>query len=110
MTTPDRGGPLDPLDEPTPTLLHLTDEEHAAGLRKIEALAPINVIRWSDEPTIDYAAVLARIAAERDERNAAEARADKLRREVERLSSRCYLLAGLALWGWATVAGLLLSS
>ena len=40
----------------------------------------------------------------------AEARAAELRREVERLSSRCYLLAGLAVVGWAIVAGLLLSS
>ena len=102
MTTPDSGGPLDPLDEPTPTLLHLTDEEHAAGLRRRDHRAKV------------ARAVILRLLRSNDatwaERNAAEARADELRREVEHLSSRCYLLAGLAVVGWATVAGLLLSS
>jgi hypothetical protein len=104
--TPDSGGPLDLPDEPTPTLLHLTDEEHAAGLRKIMALG-----RQDRRTKVDRAlAAMAAIDATRADRNAAEARADDLRREVERLSSRCLLLAGLAVFGWATVAGLLLSS
>jgi hypothetical protein len=97
MTTPDSGGPLDPLDEPTPNLLHLTDEEHAAGLRRIEALG-------RQDRNAKTARVLSALRSSADlawaERNAAEARADKLRRENGRLSSRCYLLAGLAVVGW----------
>ena len=84
----DSGGPL---DTDPPNLLHLTDEEHAAGLRRLEALGRRDrsaLLPLSLPESVRLVAL------------AAEARADELRREVARLSSRCYLLAGLAVLGW----------
>ena len=84
----DSGGPL---DTDPPNLLHLTDEEHAAGLRRLEALGRRDRAAEALATSADLAWA---------ERNAAEAQVDELRREVARLSSRCYLLAGLAVLGW----------
>ena len=98
--TPDTGGPLD-----LPDLIAAVEREPDQLLARVERLKAER-----DEARALFLGLLRSDDATWAERNAAEARADKLHREVHRLWMRCYLLAGLAVFGWATVAGLLLSS
>jgi len=110
MTTPDSGGPQDPLDTDPQDLPHLRDLIAAAERDPDQLLARAERLRAERDHL--RACFHSSLRAEQlwlAERNAAEARADELRRAVSRLWMRCYLLAGLAVVGWATVAGLLLS-